>query len=192
MMVYVCSPYNPCSLCNTYYGHTCCQVAVTDGPRFPLTLNEVRRIQDHLRIEGIKQLAISKKVSKEEQDAMRKVLGFDVDSLYMDDWAFYLKVDSDNKCLYLTDSGCSIPKVKPYICSSFPFHVTVEGNVKLGYLVKNHGYCYGQDMAQDLDHALTMFGETKESLKAKRLKWEKDLEANKQIAKNWEIYKCQD
>jgi len=159
---------NPCGQCKLLYGMTCCESKPDAGASLPMTFGEASRIARYFRVPLEQVVTIRKDVSDEEVSSLR-AHGTQVANLVVGSVGLYLPRRADGSCVYL-DGVCSIPSVKPAICAMFPF--LKVGNVwKLGILVQEAGFCFGQDASGSVDAALDLFDTTRNKLDKIHAQW---------------------
>lgn len=164
---------SPCGTCKILYGSTCCESKEGDGPRFPVTHGEARRIASWNGRPG--DILSGVVLGTEDPRELYAAAGPEHTKLLVDRIGLFLPTNADGSCVYLGPEGCTIPNAKPFVCATFPFRYDEELGWTLGQYVNHAGFCYGQDAATDLAAAMELFGETPATLEGKRARWLKDV-----------------
>lgn len=162
-----------CASCKRIYGNSCCEFK-DNGVLMPLTYNEADRLARGLGRE-IHEVVDVRNVTKEEIEELRSATEQRVSDLVVDGKAFYLPTDHTEQCRYLGPAGCTIPHLKPHLCTLFPF--SKSGNRwRVGAYIGMPGFCLGYDTAGGrLPLALDLFGTSIKSLERTRKLWMRDM-----------------
>lgn len=176
---------NPCARCKVFYGATCCERKTGDGPRFPMTYSEAKCIADYAQQDIVEAVDV-KTVSEAQQEELFNVAGPDAASLVVDNVGLYLPTTEHGDCRYLQpDVGCTIPNYKPYFCAVFPFSTGPYGEWRIGEIVQQSGYCFGQDVSPMLSDAITVFDTSTAMLDKLHTRNRRDRKTHAALLRQW-------
>lgn len=175
---------SPCGACKALYGATCCETKTREGPRLPMTFGEASRIARHVGVDVKDAVVVRHGVGEVERTGLQITAGSDAASLVVSGSALYLPVRAGS-CVYLGPEGCTVPGVKPHLCAMFPFTKGARG-WEIGRLVRESGFCYGQDVvARNLHAAFEIFGTSAMELNATWSRWAHDKRDHRSRMRAW-------
>lgn len=185
LAVKVAAPMSPsvCASCRDLYGRTCCETKVDDSAKFPMTYREASLLATNTR-QPLEEAVEVRVVSDPDIEQLREVSPSLAD-LVVDGIGLFLPI-VNGKCVYLGDTGCMVPGVKPHVCGLFPFWKSSPAVWDVTSLVGGHGFCLGKDQAgDDCATALKVFKTNLSDLDATEARRRRDANTHRAQLRNW-------
>ncbi len=83
-------------------------------------------------------------------------------------YVYCMKKTDKGKCLFLSDSSCTIYKVRPLICRFYPFELRNVGEGNYVFACTDECPGIGQGIELDEEHFEKLFAQSKETMKRDR------------------------
>lgn len=180
---------HPCAVCKVLYGATCCEWKHLGGPQFPMTYSEAIRIANFIR-KPLNEAVVIRSVPKSEERKLQEFDVYDVVGIIVGGHALYLPLTDSGTCVYLQlGRGCTIPNIKPHICTMFPFTWNRDYREwELGRAVQVPGFCFAQDNTVDDADAVKEFNFPPGLLSKTYRQWQQDKRVHARNMKRlWSI-----